>query len=42
MIETSHEASEIPGLRKLTALLAERHPEAVWHFYDNGNPWRWI
>ncbi|MFH0964042.1 MAG: Nif3-like dinuclear metal center hexameric protein [Planctomycetota bacterium] len=42
MIETSHEASEIPGLRKFLAILAERHPEAEFSFYDNGLAWRWM
>jgi len=42
MIETSHEASEIPGLRRFTAILAEKHPEVTWHFYDNGTAWRWM
>ena len=42
LIETSHEASEIPGLRKFLAILAERHPEAAFSFHDNGTAWRWM
>ena len=40
MIETSHEASEIPGLRKFTDMLAEKHPDVAFEFFDNGNAWR--
>lgn len=42
MIETSHEASEIPGLRRFTNLLAEEHPSVNFTFYDNGSAWRWM
>ena len=42
MIETSHELSEIPGLRKFTELLAERHPDVSFAFHDNGNAWQWV
>jgi len=42
MIETSHEGSEIPGLRRFTDMLAEKHPEVSFDFYDNGCIWRWV
>ena len=42
MIETSHETSEIPGLRRFTELLAEHHPDVAWLFYDNGRPRTWL
>lgn len=39
MIETSHEASEMPGLRHFAAMLAERHPDVRFEFHDNGPAW---
>jgi len=42
MIETSHEVSEIPGMRRFMEMLAERHPGASFAFHDNGNAWRWM
>jgi putative NIF3 family GTP cyclohydrolase 1 type 2 len=41
MIETSHEASEMPGMRHFAATLAERHAEVQFEFHDNGPAWRW-
>ncbi len=42
MIETSHETSEIPGLRRFAAMLGEKHPDVAIDFHDNGTIWRLI
>ena len=42
MIETSHEISENPGLRRFTEILAEHHPDIAFEFFDTGNSWRWM
>lgn len=39
MIETSHEISENPGLRRFTGMLAEAFPEVEFHFYENPCVW---
>ena len=41
MIETSHEASEVPGMRHFTAILAEERPDLQFEFHDDGPAWRW-
>ena len=41
MIETSHEVSEVPGMRRFTAMLAGRHPKVQFERYDNRPAWRW-
>lgn len=40
MIETSHELSENPGLRRFTEILAQAFPGVVFHFYENKCIWR--
>jgi len=40
MIETSHEASENPGLKRFTALLAEAFPEVRLRFFEDPCVWR--
>jgi len=40
MIETSHELSENPGLRRFTALVAQAFPEVTFRFYENECIWR--
>ncbi|MCX6992580.1 MAG: Nif3-like dinuclear metal center hexameric protein [Kiritimatiellaeota bacterium] len=40
MIETSHELSENPGLRRFTALLAQAFPNVTFRFYENECIWR--
>jgi hypothetical protein len=40
MIETSHEVSENPGLRRLTKVLDEAFPEVQFGFYENECIWR--
>jgi putative NIF3 family GTP cyclohydrolase 1 type 2 len=40
MIETSHELSENPGLRRFTELLAQAFPDVTFRFYENKCVWR--
>jgi len=40
MIETSHEDSENPGLRRFTEMLAKAFPDVKFQFHDNKNIWR--
>ncbi|MHC4884904.1 MAG: Nif3-like dinuclear metal center hexameric protein [Planctomycetota bacterium] len=40
MIETSHEVSENPGLRRLTGVLDEAFPDVQFAFYENECIWR--
>jgi putative NIF3 family GTP cyclohydrolase 1 type 2 len=40
MIETSHELSETPGLRRFTELLAHAFPDVVFRFRENECVWR--
>lgn len=40
MIETSHEGSENPGLRRFTEIMAEAFPEVQFRFYDDKRVWR--
>jgi putative NIF3 family GTP cyclohydrolase 1 type 2 len=42
MIETSHEASEVPGMRRFIDLLQTKHPDVTFTFYAQGTPWRWM
>jgi len=39
LIETSHVASENPGMRKFAGLLQERLPDMPVRFIDAGHPW---
>ena len=39
MIETSHEVSENPGLRRFTDMLAKAFPELGCHFFENPCVW---
>ncbi len=39
MIETSHEISENPGLRRFTAMLQQAFPEVRFSFYENPCIW---
>jgi len=39
VIETTHPASENPGLRRFCDILRERFPEVAIEFYDCGVPW---
>jgi putative NIF3 family GTP cyclohydrolase 1 type 2 len=39
MIETSHEISENPGLRRFTEMLAEAFPAVVFAFFENPCVW---
>lgn len=41
MIETSHEISENPGLRRLTAMLGEAFPMVRFHFHEEPCVWQW-
>jgi putative NIF3 family GTP cyclohydrolase 1 type 2 len=40
MIETSHEISETPGLRRFTAMLTEAFPDVTFHFHENECVWK--
>jgi putative NIF3 family GTP cyclohydrolase 1 type 2 len=40
MIETSHEISENPGLRRFATMLALKFPDLDVHFYENTCPWQ--
>jgi putative NIF3 family GTP cyclohydrolase 1 type 2 len=40
MIETSHELSENPGLRRFTEMLAQAFPDVTFRFYENKCIWR--
>lgn len=40
MIETSHELSENPGLRRFTAMLRQAFPDTVFTFYENECVWQ--
>jgi putative NIF3 family GTP cyclohydrolase 1 type 2 len=40
MIETSHEVSENPGLRRFTAMLGQAFPDVAFRFYENKCIWR--
>ena len=40
MIETSHELSENPGLRRFTGMLQTAFPEVSFSFYENPCVWR--
>ena len=40
-IETSHEASEIPGIVRFTEILRKEHPNIRFDHFDNGICWRW-
>ena len=40
MIETSHELSENPGLRRFTAMLMDAFPGVEFRFYENECIWR--
>jgi putative NIF3 family GTP cyclohydrolase 1 type 2 len=42
MIETSHEGSENPGLRRFCDILGERFPELSVEFFEVRRPWRWL
>ncbi len=42
MIETSHEASEVPGLRRFTEMLRDRHAGVEFDFYEDGAAWQWL
>ena len=42
MIETSHEVSENPGLRRLTDILNEAFDDVTFHFHENPCVWRWM
>lgn len=42
MIETSHEASEIPGMRRFTKILQQACPNVAFTFFDNHTAWRWM
>jgi putative NIF3 family GTP cyclohydrolase 1 type 2 len=39
-IETSHEVSENPGLRRFTAMLAEAFPDVAFRFHEEACVWR--
>jgi hypothetical protein len=39
LIETSHELSENPGIRRFTSLLAANFPEVAFAFYENQCTW---
>ncbi|KPK61828.1 MAG: hypothetical protein AMK73_07605 [Planctomycetes bacterium SM23_32] len=41
MIETSHEGSENPGLRRFCGILSERFPELDVEFFQVRRPWQW-
>jgi len=41
MIETSHEDSENPGLRRFCQILSERFPDLDVRFYELPRPWNW-
>ena len=41
MIETSHEESENPGLRRFCRILAEAFPDLQVMFYEVTRPWQW-
>lgn len=41
MIETSHEDSENPGLRRFCDILRERFPELSVEFFEVQRPWDW-
>ncbi len=40
MIETSHELSENPGLRRFTAMLGQAFPDVEFRFYENECVWQ--
>lgn len=40
-IETSHIASESPGMGNMARLIAERFPDVPVSFVDAGMPWQW-
>ena len=40
MIETSHELSENPGLKKFTQMLSETFPKTEFRFYENDCVWK--
>ena len=41
VIETSHAASEIPGVERFAEILRREHPGVRFDHYDNGTCWRW-
>lgn len=41
LIETSHEVSENPGLRRFSDMLRAQFPGVPVAFYENPMPWRW-
>jgi len=41
MIETSHEVSENPGMRRFSEMLGVQFPDVQVSFYENPMPWRW-
>lgn len=41
MIETSHEVSENPGMRRFCEMLRAQFPDVPITFYENPMPWRW-
>ena len=41
MIETSHETSENPGIRRFSEMLATEFPDLRVHFYENERVWDW-
>ena len=42
MIETSHEGSEDPGLRRFCEILGERFPDLDVEFFEVQRPWEWV
>ena len=40
LIETSHEASEIPGIARFAKTLGKEFPHISFEHYDNGTAWR--
>ncbi len=41
MIETGHEISEEPGMKKFAAWLGAEFPETSFEFFPGGSVWRW-
>jgi len=41
VIETSHEASEVPGVRRFAEILRCEHPDVAFGFHDDGAAWEW-
>ena len=40
MIETSHEISEIPGLRRFTQILGDAFPDVAFAFHADPCVWK--